>query len=312
MNKPSRRHPPPEDSAEIADAASFFRDFPTDDASAPQPPPTSDPGEYELLDAPVEKKKPTPPPAAPHHEPPPTPTRAERAPAREQPPTPSYQEDYEDVVDRVWNRWGEWGPTILRLVLIGAAWLFVLYVTLSAEHIGRTFFLFVLGLVAMGVCSYPILITLERPVRVTPEQALQDYFGSLNHWFPQYRRMWLLLASPRQDSPPLHSLAALQGYWKAKIGKLRTEYKLPNGPVYFTISGYKSDKSAGKSALVAKYNLDVRGTSDVSTPPIVSFADSQSLVRGPDRMWYLTKARMPERSKAPSSRRGPTPESHPD
>lgn len=303
MAKPPGRRPPPEDSAEIADAASFLQNFkpePEPEARV-EPASTADPGEYALLDEPVgEPEAKSPPAPTPRRGPPPPPT--ERTPIREQAPQPTYQEEDEDVVDRVWNRWGEWGPTILLLAGVAAVWLFLLYITLDADHIGRTFLLFVVGLSALVVCAYPILITLERPVRVTPEQALQDYFDSLNHWLPQYRRMWLLLASPRQDSPPLYDVGALRSYWKERIHKLRTEHQLPTGPLSFTISGYKSEKSAGKSALVAKYTIDVRAGGRTTTPPIASYADSQSLVRGPDRMWYLTKARMPDRPRAAPAR----------
>ncbi|MFO0956965.1 MAG: hypothetical protein U0800_05790 [Isosphaeraceae bacterium] len=299
MAKPIGRRPPG-DSGEIADAASFFREQqPGDEDKNTRT--AQDHGEYELLDMPSEPSRPGP-TIGPEPRTEGPLTRAERAPDREEAPR-TYQEEDEEVVDRVWTRWGEWGPTILLLSAIGAAWLFVLYITLDADQIGRTFFLFILGVAAIGICSYPILITLERPVRVTPEQALQDYFGALNHWLPQYRRMWLLLASPRQDSPPLYDVGALRAFWKARIDKLRAEHNLPRGPVFFAISGYKSEKSAGKTALVAKYNVDVRGSDDPSTPPLATYADSQSLVRGPDRMWYLTKARMPEQPKTAAPRK---------
>ena len=40
-------------------------------------------------------------------------------PEREEAPR-TYQEEDEEVVDRVWSRWGEWGPTLLLLSAIGA------------------------------------------------------------------------------------------------------------------------------------------------------------------------------------------------
>ena len=72
--------------------------------------------------------------------------------------------------------------------------------------LGTTGLILLVGGLGAVVLSYPILITLERPVRITPEQAARDYFGALSHHFPHYRRMWLLLSARGAPRPNSHRM----------------------------------------------------------------------------------------------------------
>ncbi len=53
----------------------------------------------------------------------------------------------------------------------------VVYFAFEWELYGTAFLTLIVGCIAAAILSYPILITLERPVRITPEQALRDYYG---------------------------------------------------------------------------------------------------------------------------------------
>ena len=83
------------------------------------------------------------------------------------------------LVEEVWSRTAEWGPTLL---VVGAWVTFIVlfvYFGLGTEHIWTALLTLLVGGMVAVVLSYPILITLERPVRITPEQAVRDYYGAL-------------------------------------------------------------------------------------------------------------------------------------
>ena len=64
-----------------------------------------------------------------------------------------------------WSRAAEWGPTLLVLGSWSAAVLLLVYFALGAEAYGLAMMLLIAGCVGAAILSYPILITLERPVR---------------------------------------------------------------------------------------------------------------------------------------------------
>ena len=105
-----------------------------------------------------------------------------------------------------------------------AGWVAVLfaivYFALQLDLYGIAFLILILGGIAAVILSYPILITLERPVRITPEQALRDFYGSLSHHFPHFRRMWLLLSSAGRISTAYGSFEGFKAYWKDRLGQL--------------------------------------------------------------------------------------------
>ena len=82
--------------------------------------------------------------------------------------------DPAELVPEPWSRWGEWG---MNLIVVGA-WLTVLlllvYFMFGQEFYGLAFLLLLVGGLVAVVLSYPMLITLERPVRITPEQAMRE------------------------------------------------------------------------------------------------------------------------------------------
>ncbi|WP_165067590.1 hypothetical protein [Paludisphaera rhizosphaerae] len=199
------------------------------------------------------------------------------------------------AVDHVWTRGAEWGPTIVALIVWGVVALTLLYFLLAWEMYSTAMATLAIGGLVGLALLYPILITLERPVRMTPEQALRDYYQALSHHFPHYRRMWLLLSNAGRTSSRFASLEGFKGYWKAKLKQLREGKAKGSTPLVFVVEGFKSEKSGGKTEIQGKWTVQVfvRGQRDAG--PIWSFPTEGTLVKGPDNMWYIDDGTLAER-----------------
>lgn len=198
----------------------------------------------------------------------------------------------EGRVDEVWTRMGEWGPTLLLLVIVAAAVVGIAYLAFSSGSLLTGFLILVVGGSLFVLLSYPIAVTMERPVRMTPEQAVKDYYAAASHHFPHYRRMWLLLSADGKVSGEFDSLATFQAYWKKRMKELRGSRVKSSVPLAFEIGDFRSEKSAGKTSLEAKYTVNVRPRGE-SADTLVNVRIVTSLVRGPDKMWYLNSGVLP-------------------
>jgi HAMP domain-containing protein len=278
--------PPRDDDRSIADAAHLFRDEPARPSPTPSPRPGAVPsGEgYELEGpdpadiAPVAPPIPTTP--IPEAEPS-APRRVRTAPT------------VEARVDQVWTRSAEWGPHLIVLAIVGLVVFFLFWNFLTVDTLGIAFLILIAGLAVLLVLSYPILITLERPVRITPEQAVKDYYGALSHHLPHYRRMWLLLSSAGRTSSAYGSFEGFKRYWKQRLAKLRGHRASSWTPLVFKIDDFKSEKSAGKTSIDAKFTVHIFIRGRANEGPIDSIKVETGLVRGPDNMWYLNKGTLP-------------------
>jgi hypothetical protein len=198
-------------------------------------------------------------------------------------------------VDPVWTRMGEWGPDLYRVAGAGLGTLFLSYLC-GFSTFG--FLVFLAGGAATVLLSYPLLITLERPVRITPEQAVVDFYAAASHHFPHYRRMWLLLSVVGRESGKFRTFESFRDYWKTRIERWRREGGAGTyTPLKFEVDAFRSDKSTGKETSRADYtvNVYIRDREDVG--PIESFRMAHGLVRGPDRMWYLNRGVLEPTSK---------------
>src|SRR5208337_731212 len=133
----------------------------------------------------------------------------------------------------------------------------------------------------------PVAPALERPVRITPEQAARDYFGALSHHFPHYRRMWLLLSARGRTSPQFASYEGFKAYWIARLGQLHEGHAGRFSPLVFQVEEFHAEKSAGKTEIDARFRLRVLVRGRRGEGPIGSMLLERSFVRGPDGMWYL-------------------------
>lgn len=205
-------------------------------------------------------------------------------------------------VDQVWSRRLEWGPNLAALAAWTIALLSLLYVAIATESFNFAFVALILGGLYWLYLCYPILITLEIPVRLTPESAVKDYYGALSHHMPHYRRMWLLLGRQARLTPYFGSFEGFKVYWKARMNELKEQGRAgPTTPLQFQVERFDSDKSSGRSTADARFvvQIFVRGRRDegaVATIPM-----RIELVRGPDKMWYLGDGTLPENPESESA-----------
>jgi len=284
-----------ENEPDLADAAWLLRDAPSPEASSPRRPvvtPEAAEG-FDLADSP--------PPAASRPVPPSWERDAEpvdKAPAPATPrprPRPSPRIESASTVDQVWSRGAEWGPTLAVLGLWAALVLFLLFLTLSGEFYTLTLLLLAVGMAVGLVLCYPIVITLERPVRMTPEQAAKDFYGALSHHRPHYRRMWLLLSNAGRTSSRFASFEGFQKYWVEKLKQLRQGQTGSSAPLTFLVDDFKSEKSAGKTATDARWKVKVFVRGQREQGPIWSLPVESNFTKGPDGMWYLDDGTLAER-----------------
>jgi hypothetical protein len=191
-------------------------------------------------------------------------------------------------VDPVWTRWAEWGPDLVRAGAVGLGALFLTRLTWGMGSFG--WLVLLLGGAATVVLCYPIMITLERPVRITPQQAVDDFYAAASHHFPHYRRMWLLLSNLGRESGPFSTFEAFREHWRGRIDRwkaLRGAGKYV--PLKFEVDGFRSDKSTGKETSRADYTVNVYLRDREDEGPIESIKMAHGLVKGSDRMWYMNR-----------------------
>src|SRR5262249_41308538 len=192
----------------------------------------------------------------------------------------------------------EWEPTLLVL----AAWLcavaLVVYFAWGNELYMLGFLAMLFGGAVAVVLSYPILITLERPVRITPEQAVRDFYGALSHHVPHYRRMWLLLSTAGRTTASYRSFEGFKAYGAEHIQTLKGSQAGSMTPLVFEVADYHGDKSAGQSRVGVRFTLKIFIRGRRQAGPIASLPAQLSLVRGPDKMWYLDSGTLPRAGTA--------------
>ena len=291
MGEPSKG-PAPKNEPDAADAAWLLREAPAADAGAGPPRrPVVTPGEtegFELADSPPPIPKPpvwTPPGRE-------SETDDEPAPRR---PRPSSRDATPSTVDQVWSRGAEWGSTLAVLAMWTALVGFLLYLSLGGEYYGLAMLILAVGMVIGLVLCYPIVITLERPVRIIPEQAAKDYYGALSHHRPHYRRMWLLLSNAGRTTSRFASFEGFQKYWVEKFKQLRQGHAGSSTPLTFVVADFRAERSVGKTAIDARWTVQVFVRGRREQGPIWSLPVEASFTKGPDGMWYLDDGALAER-----------------
>ena len=240
--------------------------------------------EYRLADP-----EPSPTPSA---APPPSPEAIEStfeatADESDQPLTDEFPAELPDVSE-VWSRWAEWRvPLLWSGAGIGLATLI---------YVGRDYVALLMFLMAMAYGAYCIIISLEVPVRVTPEQAVKEFYGAACHRLPNFRRMFSLLTRDGRQCDAFSGFADFRAYWAAQIARLsRSPAWLI--PLEFRIEGFKYRHNAEKSMAVVRYILKVspRGRPE-SEEPTARMELHNLVVKGPDGQWYLNDGTLPEAS----------------
>ena len=191
-------------------------------------------------------------------------------------------------VHEVWSRWMEWKEPLLwsaasmglvGLIYYGGGWIAAI--------------LFGIGL-AYG--AYHIVISLEIPVRVTPEQAVQEFYAALGHRLPNYRRMYAVLTSDGKRSAEFPDFPGFRAFWKRRIARFNRSYEWL-APLDFRIEGFKCRYDPERTLANVRYKLRVFPRSrTASDEPLAEFDLRNLLVKGPDGQWYLNDGTLPEPS----------------
>ena len=197
-------------------------------------------------------------------------------------------EDDPTDVDPIWSRGAEWGPDLIRVGLVGGATLVVTWFTLGLS-IGLAFLVLALGGVACVLLSYPILITIERPVRITPEQAVTDFFAAASHHLPHYRRMWLLLGPTARSVGRFSSFEDFRSQWVRRMAGWKEGRGGKYTPLSFKVTEFRGEKSVGQSVSHVDYTVQVFVRGHETEKPIATYRMMHGVVKGPDRMWYLNQ-----------------------
>ncbi len=299
---------PSQDPKPIADAGSLFDTDevrPIHKPTASTPPPSSSPSPsdgYDLEGYAVPEVEETPRPVV-------LPIPVERPRAKSQPrPRAKMPESHIAegdtsefemeiaVVAPIWSRMGEWGPDLIRVGASAGGTLFLAWLTLGYGTL--CLLILMLGGVATILLAYPILITLERPVRITPAQAVNDFYAAASHHFPHYRRMWLLLSSRAREEGRFSTFEDFRDHWKGRISAWREAARAGKyTPLKFDVENFQADKSTGKSTSRADYTVLVFVRDRESDGPIESVRMAHGLIKGPDRMWYLNRGRLDPAAK---------------
>ena len=203
------------------------------------------------------------------------------------------QSDDSDEVEQIWSRGAEWGGTLATLAAVVLVTVSIFAWSISAGYNWLAFLSVLAGGAAFILCSYPVLITLERPVRITPEQAVKDFYGALSHHVPHFRRMWLLLSTGGRNSGHFTNFPEFKRHWVDRLAKLHAGRAGRFTPLKFEVGDFKADKSQGKTSVVAKYTVKVWIRGRQGEGPIASHRVETSLVKGSDRMWYLDEGFLP-------------------
>jgi hypothetical protein len=239
------------------------------------------------------------------------PVEASRTAARAEPPAvlPRIKPP-RAAVSRVWTRGAEWNADLARLAALAGAAVIVIYGLTSVGHWIPAFLMLMVSLGLAACLAYPLVITLERPVRMTPDRAVRDYYAALSHSFPHYRRMWLLLSDKGHSTGGVTSEADLRAYWKARRHALSRNGRPWLPALLFDVMDYKGQKAGGKAEVEAEVTIEVRESStDGSLKPAIGrFQFPLTLARGPDNQWYLDSGLIPQASAETSdSSKSPDP-----
>ncbi len=289
----------------MASAEGLFRDAPAPKAQRQPEPAPAAPEEVEGFDLVDEPEPVTPRPAAPAWSVDDEPvTRRPRASSRLASPS---------SVDQVWTRWAEWGAEVVLLGIWALLILFLLYVTLGGAYYTMALTVLALGVFGGLVLAYPLFITMERPVRMSPERAVKDFYDALSHHRPHYRRMWLLLSNAGRTSAKFASYEGFRTYWSNILRELKSGRASAMTPLAFQVADFNAKKSDDKMAADASWTVNVYVRGKREEGPIASLPMESTFSKGSDNMWYIDQGTLDERSsirvpRGKSNRgAGPTP-----
>jgi hypothetical protein len=193
-------------------------------------------------------------------------------------------EDPRDLpkVKPTYDRGREAGPIFISVVILLAVGVAT---TVNGTVAGV---LVVLGGLAWGV--YRFALILAHPVRVTPEQAVREFYDAFCHRVPNYRRMYLLLSVPAKRDKQINSYRAFCAYWGWRqaqvVGKRYIE------AAAFDIERFEAKYNAQRTFATVDFTLLLYRRGNPQNPVFVRPV-STTLVKGRDGSWYLNEGTLP-------------------
>lgn len=181
-----------------------------------------------------------------------------------------------------YERAREAGPVVTTVAILLAVSVAIM---LTGGTIGA---LVMLAGLAWGV--YRLCLILPAPVRVTPEQAVREFYDAFCHRLPNYRRMYLLLSVPAKRDKEISSYRAFCAYWRWRQAQVV-------GKSYFGAAGFEVERFEAKynsqrtfAAVSFTLLLHRRGNPHdaVLIRPV-----STTVVKGKDGSWYLNEGTLP-------------------
>jgi hypothetical protein len=195
-----------------------------------------------------------------------------------------------------WTRFRESSSDFVRMAVAGLSTIILAWLFSGWSTIHLAGWICVAGTAVVAITAYPLIVGLERPVRMSPERAVRDYFESLEHHGPLYRRMWIFLTPEAQNCQSFADFDSFKLYWNQRAQEWRHRGNAwPRTPVVISFDQFQSKQDASdpnKSLLKFSISVSLRGHR--SSGPVASYKLSWTAFRGPDRQWYLADGNLPE------------------
>src|SRR5262249_59985904 len=103
----------------------------------------------------------------------------------------------------------------------------------------------------------------------------------------------VLLSAAGRTPASSGSFEGFKAYWAEHIQTLKGSQAGSMTPLVFEVADYHGDKSAGQSRVGVRFTLKIFVRGRRQAGPIASLPAQLSLVRGPDKMWYLERGTPP-------------------
>lgn len=212
--------------------------------------------------------------------------------------------DHKSLRDDIlpWTRFQESSADFVRIAVTGMSTVILAWLFSGWSTIHLAGWICILGTAVTAMMSYPLIVGLERPVRMSPERVVCDYFESLEHHGPLYRRMWIFLAPEARNCRAFADYDSFRLYWKQRIQEWRHRGNAwPLTPIVISIQKFqsKTDPSdPNKSHLKFSIAVSLRGHRNLGS--IASYDLNWTAVRNTDRQWYLADGNLPE-AQAPKT-----------
>ena len=206
---------------------------------------------------------------------------------RKKQPLPEISEELPEV-DPLYSRTDE-----SRITLIIFSGVFLAgWINLLVDFIYIPYFPTMVWLTGFSYAGYRFVITVEAPVRTTPEQGLREFFGAFCHRFPNYRRMYDFLTGDERSSSKwgAEPRKGFRRYWLEQKREILGE-GYPCRAVDYRMERVHTEynKQRNFSRIECRLTLFPRGHAESGqTRPL-----QMTLAKGADNCWYLNEGRLP-------------------